>query len=222
VNPAGEISRTQASCGRAVEDSSTPQDEAPQDKAHAGRCPHIFTSSHPLIISSSHLHIISSSHPPLHINNILTLLDKSKYFMFLCHPMNYWLLKSEPVKYSWDQLLKDKRTVWDGVRNYQARNNLKEMKKGDLCLFYHSNEGKEVRGIAKVVKTFYQDPTSDDPNWVSVDIAPFKTLKKPVNLEQMKADNRLSQIGLIRQGRLSVMKLTVAEFDTLLELSETK
>ncbi|HEY1045730.1 MAG TPA: EVE domain-containing protein [Bacteroidia bacterium] len=134
--------------------------------------------------------------------------------------MNHWLLKSEPVKYSWDRMLKDKKTFWDGVRNYQARNNLKEMKKGDLCLFYHSNEGKEVVGIVKVVKEHYQDPTTDDTNWVVVDVSPFKALKKPVTLEQIKADERLKDIGLVRQGRLSVMKLTKEEFDTILELSE--
>lgn len=134
--------------------------------------------------------------------------------------MNYWLLKSEPVKYSWDQMLKDKKTFWDGVRNYQARNNLKEMKKGDLCLFYHSNEGKEVVGIVKVLKEHYQDPTTDDANWVVVDVGPTKSLKHTVTLEQMRMDPRLSEIGLIRQGRLSVMKLKPEEFDAILELSE--
>jgi predicted RNA-binding protein with PUA-like domain len=134
--------------------------------------------------------------------------------------MNHWLLKSEPVKYSWEQMQEDKKTFWDGVRNYQARNNLKEMKKGDLCLFYHSNEGKEVVGIVKVVKEFYQDPTTDDANWVVVDVAPFKKLKNSVTLEQIKADKRLANIGLVRQGRLSVMKLTNVEFDVILELSE--
>jgi len=134
--------------------------------------------------------------------------------------MNHWLLKSEPVKYSWDQMLKDKKTFWDGVRNYQARNNLKEMKKGDLCLYYHSNEGKEVVGIVKIVKEYYQDPTSEDTNWVVVNVAPFKSLKKPVTLETIKSDKRLENIGLVRQGRLSVMKLTAHEFDVILELSE--
>jgi predicted RNA-binding protein with PUA-like domain len=134
--------------------------------------------------------------------------------------MNHWLLKSEPVKYSWDQMLKDKKTFWDGVRNYQARNNLKEMKKGDLCLYYHSNEGKEVVGIVKIVKEYYQDTTSEDANWVVVDVAPFKSLKKPVTLETIKSDKRLENIGLVRQGRLSVMKLTAHEFDVILELSE--
>lgn len=136
--------------------------------------------------------------------------------------MNYWLLKSEPFKYPWSQLVKDKSTFWDGVRNYQARNNLKAMQKGDLCLFYHSNEGKEVVGIAKVIKTAYQDPTTDDTNWVVVDIAPFKKLKKTVTLAQIKAEPRLKQINLLRQIRLSVVDLKPEEFDTILELSETK
>lgn len=136
--------------------------------------------------------------------------------------MNYWLVKSEPFKYSWEQFEKDKKTFWDGVRNYQARNNLKAMKKGDLVLWYHSNEGKEVVGIAKVVKAFYQDPTTEDPNWVVVDLAPLKKLKKTVTLEQIKEDNRLQNIALVRQGRLSVSSLKAEEFDAILDLSESK
>jgi len=136
--------------------------------------------------------------------------------------MNHWLIKSEPFKYSWQQMLADKKTFWDGVRNYQARNNLREMKKGDLCFFYHSNEGKEIVGIVKIVKEHYQDPTTDDTNWVVVDVAPFQTLKKTVTLEQIKNDSRLANIGLVKQGRLSVMKLSQYEFDIILELSETK
>lgn len=136
--------------------------------------------------------------------------------------MNYWLVKSEPFKYSWEQFEKDKKTFWDGVRNYQARNNLKAMKKGDLVLWYHSNEGKEVVGIAKVVKEFYQDPTTTDPNWVVVDLAPFKKLKNTVTLEQIKADKRLQNIALVKQGRLSVSPLKAEEFDTILALSEGK
>jgi predicted RNA-binding protein with PUA-like domain len=136
--------------------------------------------------------------------------------------MNYWLVKSEPFKYSWEQFTKDKRTFWDGVRNYQARNNLRAMKKGDLVMWYHSNEGKEIVGIAKVVKESYQDPTTSDTNWVVVDLSPFKSLKKAVTLEQIKAEPRLQQIGLIKQGRLSVMPLTVEEFDLILAMSETK
>ncbi|MCU0375484.1 MAG: EVE domain-containing protein, partial [Chitinophagaceae bacterium] len=99
--------------------------------------------------------------------------------------MNYWLVKSEPFKYSWQQFVHDKQTFWDGVRNYQARNNLKAMKKGDLAFFYHSNEGLEIVGIAKVVKEHYQDPTTDDTNWVVVDLKPVKAFKKPVSLAAM-------------------------------------
>lgn len=132
--------------------------------------------------------------------------------------MQYWLVKSEPVKYSWDKFNQDGRTFWDGVRNYQARNNLKEMKEGDLVLYYHSNEGKAVVGIAKVVKEFYQDPTTTDPNWVVVDLAPVESLKNPVTLEEIKADERLKDIGLVRQGRLSVMGLKAEEFDRIVEL----
>ncbi|MES2278033.1 MAG: EVE domain-containing protein [Bacteroidota bacterium] len=132
--------------------------------------------------------------------------------------MNHWLVKSEPVKYSWDKFLSEGRTFWDGVRNYQARNNLREMKEGDLVLYYHSNEGKAVVGIAKVVKSFYQDPTTSDPNWVVVDLAPVQSLKNPVTLEQIKADPQLKDVGLVRQGRLSVMGLKVEEFDRILEL----
>lgn len=132
--------------------------------------------------------------------------------------MNHWLVKSEPFKYSWEKFNKDGRTFWDGVRNYQARNNLKAMKEGDLVLFYHSNEGKNVVGIAKVVKEFYQDPTTDDANWVVVDLAPVEALKNPVSLEQIKAEKSLEDISLVRQGRLSVMPLKAEEFDKILEM----
>ncbi|MBX9808039.1 MAG: EVE domain-containing protein [Flavobacteriaceae bacterium] len=134
--------------------------------------------------------------------------------------MKYWLVKSEPFKYSWQQFNIDGRTFWDGVRNYQARNNLKEMLEGDLVLFYHSNEGKCVVGIAKVAKSFYQDPTTDDTNWVVVDLVPFKTLNKPVTLAQIKAEESLKDISLIKQGRLSVMPLRVSDFDKILEMAE--
>ncbi|KIA91654.1 ubiquinol-cytochrome C reductase [Pedobacter kyungheensis] len=132
--------------------------------------------------------------------------------------MNHWLVKSEPFKYSWEKFNADGRTFWDGVRNYQARNNLKAMKEGDLVLFYHSNEGKNVVGIAKVVKEFYQDPTTDDTNWVVVDLSPVESLKNPVSLEQIKAEPSLVDISLVRQGRLSVMPLKAAEFDKILEM----
>lgn len=132
--------------------------------------------------------------------------------------MNHWLVKSEPFKYSWEQFNKDGRTFWDGVRNYQARNNLKAMKEGDLVLFYHSNEGKNVVGIAKVVKEFYQDPTTEDTNWVVVDLVPVEALNKPVTLAQVKAEESLQDVSLIRQGRLSVMPLKAEEFDKILEM----
>ncbi|WP_285057097.1 EVE domain-containing protein [Pedobacter ginsengisoli] len=132
--------------------------------------------------------------------------------------MKHWLVKSEPFKYSWDKFNKDGRTFWDGVRNYQARNNLREMREGDLVLFYHSNDGKNVVGIAKVVKEFYQDPTTDDANWVVVDLAPVEALKNPVSLEQIKAEESLKDISLVKQGRLSVMPLRAAEFDKILEM----
>lgn len=136
--------------------------------------------------------------------------------------MNYWLVKSEPIKYSWEKFLEDKRTFWDGVRNYAARNHLKGMKKGDLVLWYHSNEGLAVVGIAKVAKEAYQDPTTDDPAWVAVDLVPHKTLKKPVTLAQIKADKMLQEIYLVRQGRLSVMPLKQEEFDRIVEMGSGK
>ncbi|RMG76440.1 MAG: EVE domain-containing protein [Bacteroidetes bacterium] len=132
--------------------------------------------------------------------------------------MNYWLVKSEPYKYSWNDLEKDGKTFWDGVRNYQARNNLKSMKKGDLVLYYHSNEGKEIVGIAKVIKEYYQDPTTDDTRWVAVDIEPYRKFKKPVTLKQIKEDEVLQNIGLIKQPRLSVMPVKREEFDRIVEL----
>ncbi|MGL5891601.1 MAG: EVE domain-containing protein [Bacteroidia bacterium] len=135
--------------------------------------------------------------------------------------MNYWLVKSEPVKYPWEKLVSDKKTFWDGVRNYAARNHLRAMAKGDQVLFYHSNEGMEVVGIAKVVKTAYQDPTTDDTNWVVVDLAPVKALKNPVPLSVIKADPVLQQLPLVRIPRLSVMPVKPEEFDRILELSQS-
>ena len=129
--------------------------------------------------------------------------------------MNYWLVKSEPFKYSWERFLKDGRTYWDGVRNYQARNNLKNMKKGDPVLFYHSNEGLEVVGIAKVTGEAYQDPTTDDPRWAVVDLEPVETLNKPASLDEIKKDKRLKNIALVKQSRLSVMPLTKEEFEVI-------
>lgn len=138
------------------------------------------------------------------------------------YKMNYWLIKSEPFKYSWDQLSKDKKIMWDGVRNYAARNNLKAMKKGDLAFFYHSNEGLEIVGIAKVVKEHYQDPTTSEAAWVAVDFAPFKKLKKGVSLAQIKDDALLNNMDLVRLSRLSVGSVKPFEFDRIIALSETK
>jgi len=134
--------------------------------------------------------------------------------------MNYWLVKSEPFKYSWDDFVKQGVSVWDGVRNYQARNNLKEMKKGDWVFFYHSNEGMEVIGLAEVKKEFYQDPTTEDPRWVVIEIVPIKKLNKTVTLKMMKSDDRLSNLALIKQSRLSVTPVGKQEFDIILSLSE--
>ena len=131
----------------------------------------------------------------------------------------YWLVKSEPSVYGWEQLVKDKKTSWDGVRNYAARNHLKAMKKGDEVLFYHSNEGMEIIGIAKIIKEFYQDPTTDDANWVVVDLKPHKKLKKPVTLSQIKTDKRLQEMALVRLGRLSVQPVTEKEWKIIMELA---
>ncbi len=136
--------------------------------------------------------------------------------------MNYWLIKSEPSAYSWTQLKKDKKTDWTGVRNYAARNNLRDMKKGDLAFFYHSNEGVEIVGIAKVVKEHYQDPTTNETAWLSVDFAPHKELKKPVSLETLKKDAFFSNMDLVRLGRLSVGKVTETEFFKICEMGEVK
>ncbi len=133
--------------------------------------------------------------------------------------MAYWLVKSEPSAYSWDQFVKEGKTVWSGIRNYAARNHLKSMKKADEVFFYHSNQGMEIVGIAKVIKEAYKDPTSEDDAWVVVDLKPVKKLKKPVTLQQMKADMRLKQMALIRIGRLSVQPVTNAEWKVVLELA---
>ncbi len=136
--------------------------------------------------------------------------------------MNYWLIKSEPTAYSWDELKKDKKTAWTGVRNYAARNNLRAMKKGDLCLFYHSNEGKNIVGIAKVVKEAYQDPTTEDANWVCVDVAPHKELKTPITLAELKADPLLKNMQFVKIGRLSVSVVTLKEFEKVCMMGGVK
>lgn len=136
--------------------------------------------------------------------------------------MSYWLVKSEPSTYSWEQFEKEGQTFWNGVRNYAARNHMKAMKKGDQVLFYHSNEGLEIVGIAKVVKESYQDPTTDDEAWVVVDLKPYKKLKKPVSLTQIKADKRLAEMALVRLGRLSVQPVTEKEWKIIMEYAGEK
>ena len=133
--------------------------------------------------------------------------------------MNHWLVKSEPFKYSWDDFVNQGVGTWDGVRNYQARNNLQAMKMGDLVFFYHSNEGLEIVGLAKIVKEAYPDPTTDDNRWVVVDLVPVEKLPKTVTLKQIKADERLKDIGLIKQMRLSVTAIRPEEFDIILGLA---
>lgn len=132
------------------------------------------------------------------------------------------MVKQEPETYSWSNFVEDGVTDWTGVRNYQARNNLREMKTGDRVLFYHSGKDKAVVGIAEVVKGAYQDPTADDPQWVAVDLKPIKALKNPVLLAAIRYDKRLSQLPLIRQSQLSVMSLTKDEFDVIVTLGAGK
>ena len=131
---------------------------------------------------------------------------------------NYWMVKQEPETYSWSDFVKDGVTDWTGVRNYQARNNLREMKPGERVLFYHSGKDKAVVGIAEVAKSAYPDPTGDDVQWVAVDLKPIKALKNPVPLAAIRYDKRLSQLPLIRQSQLSVMPLTKDEFDVIVAL----
>lgn len=133
--------------------------------------------------------------------------------------MKYWLVKSEPFKYSWDQFVRDGKTFWDGVRNFQARNNLNAMKIGDQVLFYHSNEGKEIVGYAQVSKLAEQDPSSDDPNWVGVELMPVKSFKKPVTLAFIKKDPLLNQMEMIRLSRLSVVPVTKQEFTYICKIA---
>lgn len=136
--------------------------------------------------------------------------------------MAYWLIKSEPFKYSWSQFVQDKKTVWDGVRNYGARNNLRAMKNGDLVLFYHSNEGVEIVGIAKVVKEAYQDPTTEEKAWLVVEVKPVKKLKKSVPLEIVKNDPRLVNMDLVRLGRLSVQTVKEEEWQIIMQYAGEK
>ncbi len=136
--------------------------------------------------------------------------------------MSFWLVKSEPGEYSYDDLEREGRTMWDGVRNYAARNNLRAMKNGDLVLFYHSVKGLEVVGICKVVKEYYPDPTAEKGDWSVVDVVPVKRLKRPVSLKEIKQRPELQNIGLVRIGRLSVMPLEESEFEKILAMGDTK
>ena len=133
--------------------------------------------------------------------------------------INYWLLKSEPDAWSWDNQVKEGASMWDGVRNYQARNNLKEMKKNDLCFFYHSVTERSIVGIVKVVKEYYPDPTDKTGRFVVVDVKAIKKLKNPVSLDQIKENSRLQDIALVKQSRLSVMPLKKTEWDIIVKMS---
>jgi predicted RNA-binding protein with PUA-like domain len=137
--------------------------------------------------------------------------------------MSYWLVKSEPSVYSWDQFVKDGKTSWTGVRNYAARLHLNAMKKNDLVLFYHSNEGLEIVGVAKVTKEAYPDDTAtDDKGWTTVDIKPFKKLKNPVSMKEIKKDKRLADMALIRISRLSVQPVKESEWKIIMEMAGEK
>ena len=133
--------------------------------------------------------------------------------------MKYWLVKSEPTAYSWDQLVKEKKTCWSGVRNYASRINLRAMKKGDEVFFYHSNEGMNIVGIAKLSREFYQDPTTEDDAWVAVDIVPVKKLKNALSLDTIKKDKRLALMDLVRLGRLSVQTVKPEEREIVMEMA---
>ena len=136
--------------------------------------------------------------------------------------MNYWLVKSEPDAYAWATFVKDGRTAWTGVRNFAARLHLRAMKKGDVAFFYHSNEGKEIVGVAQVVKEAYPDATAEEGDWACVDLKPLKALAKPVTLVQVKADAMLKEMALVKQSRLSVGPVTAAQAERLLKLGGTK
>ncbi len=135
--------------------------------------------------------------------------------------MNYWLVKSEPESYSWEKFLEEKKTAWSGVRNFQARNNLRAMKRGDFVFFYHSVTEKQIVGLAKVEKEFYPDPTAKEGDWSCVDLIPVKTLQNPVTLEEMKTDKTLPEMPLLRQLRISVTALNKKQFERLMKLART-
>ena len=134
--------------------------------------------------------------------------------------MNYWLIKSEPHTYSFAQMKSDKKTMWDGVRNYQARNFMKEMRKGDIALFYHSGKDRQVVGEVEIVKEFYQDPTTEDTNWVVVDVKYKRILTNPVNLADIKSKKELSEMHLVRNSRLSVSSVSKKEYESIIKMSE--
>ena len=136
--------------------------------------------------------------------------------------MNHWLVKSEPESYSWEDFVKEGRAAWTGVRNFQARNNLRAMRKGDLVLFYHSGAGKQIVGLARVAREPYPDPTADEGDWVCVDLTPVKNLAKPVALAAIKADSQVKDIPMVKNSRLSVTPLTQGQFERLLVMAETK
>ena len=133
---------------------------------------------------------------------------------------NFWLVKQEPSSYSWSDFVAEGQTSWTGVRNFAARNNLRRMQKGDEVLFYHSGEDKAVVGLAKVIRTAYQDPTAKEGNWSTVDLAPVEPMQRPVALREIKSNSRLKKIGLVRQSRLSVMPLAESEFREILNMAK--
>ena len=136
--------------------------------------------------------------------------------------MNYWLIKSEPFKYSWDQMVADDSTYWDGVRSYAARIQLRAMRDGDICFFYHSNVGKEIVGLTRVIKEAYQDPTTDDEKWIAVDVQTIKPLNKPVTLKEIKANESLANMALVKLSRLSVGPVQDFEFEEIMKMAETE
>ena len=133
--------------------------------------------------------------------------------------MKYWLVKTEPDVYSWDQFTKDKKTFWDGVRNYEARNNMQAMEEGDTVIFYHTGNEKQAVGLATVAKEAYPDPTTDDDRWVCVDLKPLKPLTNPVTLAQVKDTASLKEMGLVKKGRISVIPVTKKEFDAIMKMA---
>jgi predicted RNA-binding protein with PUA-like domain len=153
--------------------------------------------------------------------NYVSSIDNKKQLSIFREIMNYWLMKTEPGTYAWSDLERDKKTFWNGVRNYQARNYLKEMKVGDLALIYHSVNEKAVQGVARIVKEYYQDPSTSDDAWVAVDIAPEFVFKKVVTLDMVKKDPRLAQMVLVKNSRLSVQPVKPEEFDIIVAMSET-